>query len=603
MIRKLLAALMLLGAIPVGVMAQNAEMPGISRSLIVKLKSSAREGGLLTSLEKDVRRQRLANVAASAGFTASSPWRAMGPRVALLTAPSALKPETAKKLMAKMMASGEVEWVEPNVRQKRAAVSPDDFYYANYSGGAGQWWLKEATTSNTDAQASRQRGVPSVNVSWDAWQAAVAARVTPRPGVIIAVLDTGHTQHPEIDQARILPGYDFVLDGNFDNDSSPGARDSDPSDPGDYVTRAEAALPAFKQLGCVEDSSSWHGLAITGLLAAKSNNQSGVASINWDARILPVRVAGKCGANLVDIIDGMRWAAGLYPINGVYNPNPAKIVNISFGGNGVCGPAYQDAVNDLRAAGVIVVAAAGNEHAGVSRPANCTHVVGVAALNREGFKSSYSNFGSQVTISTVGGDPGTGSDGRWGNELADEGLLTAYSSSPTTPDIGNSAYYYISGTSFATPIVAGVISLMLEVNPALTPDQIIEGLRLSARPHVVSSRARTCSNDNPGRCICTTASCGAGILDAPEALRYAAGSYTPPMRLAQSIDSSELIAAVTAYAQDLPANAASSTSGTDGGSGGGGGGAVDALTLLAGAAMALWLTTSGRAGRKTLARR
>ncbi len=603
MIRKFVTALVLLGAMPLAV-AQPVE--GASRALIVKLKPSLREGKLLTSLERDVRRQRLADVAASAGFTSSSPWRSMGPRMAMLTAPSAMDSETTKKIVAKLVASGEVEWAEPNVRQKRAAVSPNDPWYAYQSGSTGQWWLKEVTTNNTDAKSNRQRGVPSINTAWQTWQTAVAARSTPRPGVVIAVLDTGHTPHPDIDETRILPGYDFVLDGEFDNDSSPGARDNDYRDPGDFVTALEASRREFKQIGCGEESSSWHGLAITALLAAKSNNGDGVASINWDARILPVRVAGKCGANLGDIIDGMRWAAGLYPINGVFNPNPARIINISFGGSGACGPAYQDAINELKAAGVMVVAAAGNEHSGVSRPANCTNVVGVAALNRDGFKSSYSNFGPQIAISTVGGDPGTGIYGRWGSDVADSGLLTAYNSSSSTPDIGGSAYYYLSGTSFATPVVAGVISLMLEVNPALTPDQILQGLRLSARPHVVSNRALVCSDQNPGRCLCTTATCGAGMLDAPEALRYAAADgYVAPMRLAQNVDSNDLIRAVNANLQDLPPNAAE----TESASSGSGGGSMDAAALLAGGLLAIylsasrWRAASRRTSRKALARR
>ena len=76
----------------------------------------------------------------------------------------------------------------------------------------------------------------------------------------------------------------------------------------------------------------------------------------------------------------------------------------------------------LAAKGVVVVAAAGNEHGAVTRPANCRGVIGVAALNRDGFKSSYSNFGTGVAIATGGGDPRL--LGNWGMALGDDGLLT-----------------------------------------------------------------------------------------------------------------------------------------------------------------------------------
>lgn len=613
MIRKLVAGLALLGVLSAPAMAQSSE-GSPSRALIVKLKPSVREGRLLTSLEQNARQQRLARVAASAGFTSTTPWRSMGQRVSVLHAPSMLKPEAARAVMAKMLATGEVEWAEPSVRQKLLASSvvPNDPYYSYSPIDESQWWLTEATTNNSDSRVVRQRGAANINKAWETTR---GLKQSAGSRVVIAVLDTGHSPHPDIDPSRILPGYDFVSDGSFDGDGS-GGRDAVPTDPGDYVTTAEASRNVFKNLGCGEDRSSWHGQGITGVLAATTDNGMGVTSINHGARILPVRVAGKCGADLEDIIDGMRWAAGLYPIGGVYNPNPAKVVNISFGGSGLCGPAYQDAINELRAHGVVVVAAAGNEHGAVSRPANCVNVIAVAALNREGFKSTYSNFGPQVTLSTPGGDPGSDDSftegGRWGSEVGDKGILTTFNNSPTNFDASKNWYFYLTGTSFATPIVSGVISLMLDENPDLTPAQIEDGLRRSARPHVQSNRIGSCSSTNPGRCICTNATCGAGILDAAEAVRYAAnlyagGSYSAPMRLAANIDSAQVISAVAAVATDRDPNGVTATSGNSGG-GGGGGGALDARTLLAGAAMALWLlagrwyATSGRAHRKTLAR-
>ncbi|MDP3086408.1 MAG: S8 family serine peptidase, partial [Rubrivivax sp.] len=439
-----------------------------------------------------------------------------------------------------------------------------------------QWWLQPASGSNANAQVDRRRGVPGFLRAWQSGlvgsTGAAAARV--------AVLDTGITAHPDL-AGRILPGYDFVSDSVYAGDGN--GRDADPTDPGDGLTAAELADPAYRDLGCAARNSSWHGTLIAGLIAANTSNGVGVAGIHHDARIVPVRVAGKCGANLDDIIDGMRWAAGLAVAGAPVNAHPARIVNISFGGAASCGNAYQSAVNELRQHGVLVVAAAGNDAGAVSRPASCAGVVGVTALNRDGFKTHYANFGAALGVSglaTVGGDDAGG--GAWGGRLADSGLLTVWNSGAQTP--GNPVYANLFGTSFAAPLVAGAAALMLSVNPALTVEQLVAGLRASARPHVTSPWIGACSNANPGRCLCSAATCGAGILDAEQALRYAAqpASYVVPARLPEVIDNADVIAAA-ALGPDLPARAEPAVA-----EAASGGGALSAPWLAA-LALALWL--------------
>ena len=87
----------------------------------------------------------------------------------------------------------------------------------------------------------------------------------------------------------------------------------------------------------------------------------------WNTLILPVRVLGKCGGIDSDIIAGMRWAAGI-PVAGVpINPTPAQIINLSLGGSGACSAAYQAAVNEITAQGVLVVASVGNDGGAVAR--------------------------------------------------------------------------------------------------------------------------------------------------------------------------------------------------------------------------------------------
>ena len=162
-----------------------------------------------------------------------------------------------------------------------------------------------------------------------------------------------------------MPGYDFIADTFVANDGN--GRDADASDPGDWYAANQCAP------GVPGTSSSWHGTHVAGTIGAASDNGSDVAGINWNAKILPVRVLGRCGGYLSDIIDGMRWAAGLAVPGVPPNPNPAGVLNLSLGGPGSCAGGYQDAFNAVDAAGVVAVVAAGNSSANANayRPANC----------------------------------------------------------------------------------------------------------------------------------------------------------------------------------------------------------------------------------------
>ena len=218
------------------------------------------------------------------------------------------------------------------------------------------------------------------------------------PGVVVAVLD-GLVPHADLDgnildgAGRVAPGYDFISLDTFAgcagmpctaNDGN--GRDSNPTDPGDWITPSENASGFFKNCGV--SNSSWHGTHVAGTIAAATNNALGVAGVNWGSRLLPVRVLGKCGGYTSDIVDGMRWAAGLAVAGVPPNANPAKVLNMSFGGPGPCGAVFQSAINDVNAAGAAVVVAAGNESEDVAlQPASCTGVITVAATTRSGSKA------------------------------------------------------------------------------------------------------------------------------------------------------------------------------------------------------------------------
>ncbi len=524
----------------------------------------------------------------------------------------------AERVVAKLTARPEVAWVAPNVRERRLATAtnaPTDPYYP---GLTQQWWLQPVQGSNDTVDIkARLRGVPGFLPAW-------LNHSKGNSTAVVAVLDSGITCHPDLGNSTpgclgraILPGYDFVSDSGYANDGD--GRDADPRDRGDWVSADDRSADPARYSGCEVEDSSWHGSIVAGVVAAQTDNGVGVAAINWNGRVLPVRVAGKCGAAVRDIIDGMRWAAGLAVCNvidkdGVCtefappNQHPARIVNISFGGSAACSPEYQQTIDELRAApggGAVVVAAAGNGWGAPSRPANCQRVIGVAALNRDGFKTNYSSFGATLAIATVGGDDNVGDSGAWASLLADSGVLTIGNEGRTAPADctlpGVTCYFSHFGTSFSAPIVAGALSLMLSVNPALTVSQIEQGLARSARPHVTSTVAGfgTCSDANPGRCLCTTSTCGAGILDAAQALVFAQfpQTYTPPNWPQVSLDTPELRAAV-AVGPDRPAN-----SPTPPPSPGGGGGAMQGTWLLALALAAGALRAPFSATRRAQTRR
>lgn len=376
----------------------------------------------------------------------------------------------------------EVDLVEPDAWQT-VTQTPNDPSYPN------QWHYYTATVGTYGA------GLPG------AW-----AITTGSSSVVVAVIDTGILNHADL-AGRILPGYDFIADSRLANDGN--GRDNNPSDPGDWITSAESSSGYFA--GCPVSNSSWHGTHVAGTIAANSNNGVGVAGINWNAKILPVRVLGKCGGYTSDIVDGIRWAAGL-TVSGVpANPTPARVINLSLGGSGACSSTYQNAINAAVAAGTTVVVAAGNSNANAANytPASCANVITVASTGRTGNRAYYSNYGAVVEISAPGGD-----------KTIDTGVLSTLNSGATVPVADSYAYYQ--GTSMATPHVAGIVSLLRAVNPNLTPAQITSLLQANVTPFPTGS-------------TCTTANCGPGMINAAAAVAAAKAQLNaPPSAFAKS---------------------------------------------------------------------
>jgi serine protease len=463
--------------------------------------------------------------------------------------------EEAQRLMEELRSHPDVQWVAPNVREKPLqAIVPNDTFYAQ------QWWLSASP-------AAGSRGVPDIAQAWQTWAP------TSQTAVNVAVLDTGLLRtHPDLLGGRFASGYDLVADEDGLAGDGDG-RDADFSDPGDGVAAGVCGI------GAPAENSSWHGTRIAGQIGALVNNSLGVSGINWTSRVVTVRVASKCGALVSDILDGMRWAAGMQVGTLPVNTTPVRVINLSFGSDNTDCTPYQSTINQLRTLGVLVIAAAGNDDgvtstAAVNRPARCPGVMAVGSVNRDGFKATYSSLGPQVSITTVGGDPAN--QGSLGAQVGDGGIVSTTNDGTLSPgvDTYTPASY---GTSFSTPVVAGVASLMLSINPNLTLDELAFGLQTTARPHISTSafpQLQACqAGVSSGRCYCTTTTCGAGLLDAPAALAYAQNP---------------------ALSGSAPVFGGSATT-TPPASSGGGGGALGAgwLLALALAVAALQRTTRG----------
>jgi len=305
--------------------------------------------------------------------------------------------------------------------------------------------------------------------------------------VVVAVIDTGLVAHPDL-AGQTVAGYDFI-GGPHGNDGN--GRDADPSDPGDW---------------CNPDPSSWHGTHVAGTIAAIANNSTGVFGGAPDVAIQAVRVLGQCGGYETDIADGIRWAAGGTVPGVLANATPARVLNISLGGEApTCLAEFASAIDDARSRGSVVVVAAGNrnEPAAGATPANCPGVITVAATDSEGRRGSFSNYGGAVELAA----PGVSI-----RSTIDSGLT-----GPT-----GATYAYYNGTSMAAPHVAAAAALVIAARPAITPDEVALLLRDTATPVGAAS----------GGSSCQVLGCGSGIVNAARAVAALTDGVPPTVSIA-----------------------------------------------------------------------
>jgi subtilisin family serine protease len=262
----------------------------------------------------------------------------------------------------------------------------------------------------------------------------------------VGVIDTGLIRNHEDLQTKDAYGYDFISSSDIARDGD--GRDSDYTDEGDG-----GYCPGFGNM-----PDSWHGTHVSGTILAATNNNKGIAGINWTAQLVTARALGHCGGDSFDIMSGALWLTG-YSIDDVPTlpaEHRVSVMNLSLGSPTTCSSFEQESIDAINSRDAVFVAATGNDGGAVGSPANSTGVISVAAVGPNGNLASYSSFGGEVEVVAPGGD----------GSYAEDGIASA--SGPNSND-----YMYQQGTSMAAPQVAGAISLVQAIDPSLTGYQEI----------------------------------------------------------------------------------------------------------------------------------
>ena len=300
-----------------------------------------------------------------------------------------------------------IEYVEPNYTGELDAI-PNDPNYAN---------LKALLA------------VMNAPAGWD---------IITGGGPIVAVVDSGVYQHPDLPQ--LLPGYSAVAGLSPNNDKLN------------------------------------HGTGVAGTIGARGNNGTGTVGINWNAKILPVKVDDANGAMTVaTMAKGIMWAAD----------NGAKVISLSISTT-ADSVTLKNAIDYAYNKGCAIFASSSNEGiSALNYPSRYANVMAVGATANGTTRAAFSNYGTGMGV-------------------------VAISSYTTTTASGG--YAGMGGTSFSTPQVSGLASLMLAVNPNLSNDEVYSYIQQGAKPLGGGYNIET----------------GYGLIDIQKTLALVQASAAPP---------------------------------------------------------------------------
>ena len=331
-----------------------------------------------------------------------------------------------------LRATGRFRAACPNYKLQPFATFPNDTYLAD------QWYVQDPDDGDVDLPEA-----------WDLEKGSSTIR--------IGIMDTGvDIGHPDL-ATHIWANPGEVPGDALDNDGNGYVDDVNGWDFGDDDSDPNPE-PIFDPSGI---DIAFHGTFVAGIASAATGNAQGIAGAGWNCLIVPLKVANAAG----DITTDAVTPAFLYAAE-----QHLSVLNMSLGGAGAPGVAeyFQALVDMADSAGVLCVAAAGNDGAGApTYPAGCDRVLSVGAMGMGNVRAEFSNYGSWVRIAAPGAS-------MWSsicrNYVVDDLSQLIYYVFFGWD--GENPYMFGDGTSFACPLVSGVCGLVRHRWPLLTPQQV-----------------------------------------------------------------------------------------------------------------------------------
>ena len=308
-----------------------------------------------------------------------------------------------------------------------ASITPNDPFYKN------QWYLSKIKADS-------------------AWE-----KITESPDIVVAVIDSGiDINHPDLEE-NIWRNEKEIAKNHKDDDKNGFADDVIGWD---FVSNTPDPSPKFLN-GWTEAGVS-HGTMVAGIIAARGNNGQGVSGVTWHTKIMALRVLNDKGEGKIsDVIRAIDYATN----------NGADIINLSFV-NFNYSEGLEEAIERAHKAGVMIVAAAGNEQTGgegynidktpiypacYDGDSGQNMVIGVVATDALDQKARFSSYGSNCV------------------DIAAPGISFFSTISPGSDPNDVNKYYdgFWSGTSMATPLVSASLALIAQANPELSHREIV----------------------------------------------------------------------------------------------------------------------------------